>query len=56
MRTITIANKNIEVPSAWNELQDAQLRLLACLLIEKQTLPEVRLKMLLFCKIGRAHV
>ena len=58
MRTITIANKNIEVPSAWNELLDAQLKLLANLLIEKQTLPEVRLKMLLFCigaRVRRAN-
>lgn len=49
MRTITIANKNIEVPSAWNELLDEQLKMLARLLAEKQTLPEVRLKLLLFC-------
>lgn len=49
MRKLTIANKTIEVPSEWNELLDEQLKLLASLLIKKQTLPEVRLKLLLFC-------
>lgn len=58
MRTITIANKNIEVPSAWNELLDAQLRLLACLVMEAYSLQEVKLKLLLFCigaRVRRAN-
>ena len=58
MRKLTIANKTIEVPSEWNELLDEQLKMLANLLIEKQTLPEVRLKMLLFCigaRVRRAN-
>lgn len=58
MRTITIANKKIEVPSAWNELLDAQLRLLACLVMEAYSLQEVKLKLLLFCigaRVRRAN-
>ena len=58
MRTITIANKKIEVPSAWNELLDAQLKLLACLVMEAYSLQEVKLKLLLFCigaRVRRAN-
>lgn len=58
MRKLTIANKTIEVPSEWNELLDEQLKLLSSLLIEKQTVPEVRLKLLLFCigaRVRRAN-
>lgn len=58
MRKLTIANKTIEVPSEWNELLDEQLKLLSSLLAEKQTLPEVRLKLLLFCigaRVRRAN-
>lgn len=58
MRKLTIANKTIDVPSEWNELLDEQLKMLASLLAEKQTLPEVRLKLLLFCigaRVRRAN-
>lgn len=48
MRTITIANKNIEVPSAWNELQDHHLTKLENLVHERNTLQEIRVKLLLY--------
>ncbi len=49
MRKLTIAGKTTEVPSEWNELLDEQLQKLANWTSEACSLPEARLKMLLYC-------
>lgn len=54
MRKLTIANKTIEVPSEWNELQDHHLTKLQDLLYERNTPQAIRVKLLLY--ILRARV